>query len=237
MLGDLGPRARIAVPALVKALDKENDFPLRDEAVKALGAIAPDDPTVLRQVADLLAEESEIRTTAQKTLVKAGPRAIPVLVEKLEARWDRTGEEEILGTWGMAGPALGEIGRPALPAVLRALNDSSRRMGAAEALRVMGKQAAPDAVPALIAHAKDPDDHVRCTVFSALAAMGPAASLAIPALIAALDDPDGICAEIAASALGAIGPAARSALPALERLLQKKGSPIVKGAIERIRKP
>jgi HEAT repeat protein len=212
-LGDLGQRAKAAVPALLRATEDGNEFPLRDEAVKALGAIAPGDQTVLKRIGDLLADRSErgeLSATARKTLAKVGPPAIPVLVDKLKARWDDSDEEEINGTWGWAALALAEIGNPALPAVLQALKDPSQRMGAAEALRAMGPSAGVEAVPALISHAKDPDRHVRCSVFGALQRLGPAARQAIPILTAAARD-DPWCDQVAAQALKAVCPACPSA--------------------------
>ncbi len=182
-LGRLGPRARAAAQALLEATAQEGSYRLRAEAVKALGAIAPEDPAVLKRIADLLdyrAERGRLAATAQKTLEGIGPPAIPVLIEKLEAQWDEYGEDDILGTWGMAAPALGRIGRPALPAVLAAFEDPRRRVGAADALRVVGRAAAPEAVPVLIAHARDPDVHVRCMICSALEAMGPEAARRYP---------------------------------------------------------
>jgi HEAT repeat protein len=192
----------------MRATEFGNDFPLRDEAVKALGAIAPDDQAVLKRIADLLSDRSEngeISATARRTLAKVGAPAIPVLIDKLEARWDDSDEEEVLGTWAWAALALAEVGRPALPAVVEALRHPSRRMGAAEALRVMGQNAAVEAVPALIAHVDDPDRHVRCGVFVALQQMGPAARQAIQALTAAARE-DSQCGELAAQALQAICP-------------------------------
>jgi HEAT repeat protein len=212
-LGRLGPRAKAAVPALLRATEDGNEFPLRDEAVKALGAIAPGDPIVLKRIGDLLADRSErgeLSATARKTLAKVGPLAIPVLVDKLKARWDDLDEEEILGTWGWSASALAEIGRPALPAVLEALKDPPKRMGAVEALGAMGPGAAVEAVPALITHADDSDRHVRCSVFAALQRLGPAARQAIPVLTsAARDDP--WCDQLAAQALKAVCPACPSA--------------------------
>jgi HEAT repeat protein len=237
-LGSAGASAGAAVPALLKATADESPFQLRDEAIKALGAIAPDDPAVLERIAELLADRSErgeISATARMTLTQIGSAAIPVLTEKLEAQWDEHGEAEVLGTWGWAAFALGEIGCPALPAVLSAFAEPRKRMGAAEALRVMGSPVAGEAVPVLIAHASDDDSHVRCSVYSALEAMGPAASPAVPALVEGLDDTARMCAEKAARALGAIGPAAHEALPALDRQVHNTGSAAARRAILRIR--
>ena len=208
-LGELGARAKDAVPALLRATEPGNAFALRDEAMKALGAVAPEDQAVLRRLGDLLSdrtENGEISATARRTLAKVGAPAIPVLVEKLEARWDDSNEDELLGTWSWAAMALGEIARPALPAVLEALNDPSRRLGAVSALRSMGREVvATEAGPALIALAKDPDWRIRCDVLQTLGQIGPQTEPVIRVLTtAAREDPG--CGEVATRALSLLCP-------------------------------
>jgi HEAT repeat protein len=241
-LGKLGPRAKEAVPALIEALDPKNEDDLRKDVVRALGEIAPSDKRVIGRLAALLSELGRhpdptdrvggfLFEEVTNALAKAGPPAIPTLIEKLAIREDQFGEDE-LGTSGAAAQALGRIGLPALPALLDAIKDRSRRVGAVIALGYLGTQCASACVPALLRHVKDPDVNVRFSVYMALGKIGPAASEAVPALIAALDyersfDPmrisQGALTQqmVVIETLGQIGPKARAALPRLERLLEE----------------
>lgn len=243
-LGKLGPKAKDAVPALIDALDTKNDDDLRIDVVRALGEIAPDDKRVIARLAALLSELGGdpdptdrvggfLYEETGRTLAKAGPPAIPTLIEKLAIREDRFGEDEF-GTSGAATEALGRIGLPALPALLDALKDPSRRQSAAQAIGDIGAQGSSVSVPALLRHVDDTDEGVRSSVYNALGKIGPTASDAVPALVAALDEAGGLRFD-AVYALGRIGPAASPALPRLERLWAETGyNDQVKWAIDQI---
>jgi len=90
-----------------------------------------------------------------------------------------------------AADALARIGRPAVPALIRALSDPDPelRHQAARALSRMGPSVR-DAVPALIRALKDPDPLVRRSAARALGQVGPDAAIAIPALVEAMRSKD-----------------------------------------------
>jgi len=124
------------------------------------------------------------------------------------------------GAWSLTqmGPAAG----PAVPALVKAMEDSSPgvRGLAALALRDVEPGASAPALQALTAHLSDPDENVRMMTAQAIARQGPRAKSAIPALIALAQKPDQHphVLRSVADALGLIGPDAREALPALREL-------------------
>ncbi len=79
-----------------------------------------------------------------------------------------------------------------------------------DAVRLIGPEA-KDAVPALIAALKDPDEKVRERAAESLDRIGPAAKDAVPALIAALKDSNEDVRNKAAGALRRIDPTAKEA--------------------------
>ena len=100
-----------------------------------------------------------------------------------------------LRDWTVAETAvdsLARIGKPSLPALVRALRhrDPAMRLQAARALARMGSDAA-DAVPDLVDALADRDEQVRKQVVRALGQIGPAAEEAIPALVGQMRDTSG----------------------------------------------
>jgi hypothetical protein len=70
-LNSLGPRARVAVPALVRCLAERREFGVRQAAVHALAAIAPDDPSVKVAVFRTFADASPfVRREALQAAIK-----------------------------------------------------------------------------------------------------------------------------------------------------------------------
>ena len=83
-----------------------------------------------------------------------------------------------------AADALGRIGAPAIPELIRALQDvdPERRRRAVRVLARIGPDAA-DAVPSLIEALQDPDPFVPKAAARALGQIGPDAAAAVPALM------------------------------------------------------
>jgi HEAT repeat protein len=105
-----------------------------------------------------------------------------------------------------AGDALRKIGAAAVPSLLASLKDEKAavRLEAANALRLLFRDA-EEAVPDLIeALQTDPDIGVRHYAAKALGAVGPSAKQAIPALLAALKEPTPLVWAEAAETLGRI---------------------------------
>jgi len=90
----------------------------------------------------------------------------------------------------VAAMALGRIGRPAVPSLIRTLSnrDPQVRKQAALVLARIGPDAA-DAVPELKGLLDDPDEEVRKAAARALGQIGPAAADAVPALMRQLVEP------------------------------------------------
>ena len=112
---------------------------------------------------------------------------------------------------------LAEIGKPAVPALIEALQHEKSTYWACLALFEIGPSAA-EAGPALAKTlGNDARPEVRREAALALGAIGPASASAVPALVKALGDKENSVAAGAAFALGRIGPGAKSADAALTK--------------------
>jgi HEAT repeat protein len=191
VLGEMGPKAKVAVPALRSVI--HDGYP----------------------EGNLLIAEALWRIT------RSAKESLPVLVRALRGSppWQYTEHAQeraarILG-------ALGPRAKPAVPALRTALRDKEPevRMAAAGALwNVTGS--ARVSVPILIQElvVESPSnrgDYSRSHAAQALGQMGVDAKEAVPYLSRALRDRDGSVRLAAAQALGRLGPQARAAVPAL----------------------
>ena len=143
------------------------------------------------------------------TASKANPEEIASLIEKL-----KTNDEMELDA---AIKNLGKIGEPAIPALMKALQDKNLqvRRSAADVLRQIG----PPAIPALVKALKDSDANVRSIAAYVLGKIGAKAKTALPQLVPLLTDSNAKVRSSAASALGGIGAEAQTAVPQLVPLL------------------
>jgi HEAT repeat protein len=106
---------------------------------------------------------------------------------------------------------LAEIGKPAVPTLVRLLNREKSAYWCCIVLGEMGADAA-DAAPALVEVLQgNPRPEVRREAALALGLIGPAAADSVPALTQALGENDTAIAAGAAYALGRIGPKAKTA--------------------------
>ena len=179
-------------------------------------------------------ENPQQRVTAAYGLQFVGPAAksiMPKLVKLLK-------HEDSEVSKG-AGIALGRIGKPALPALSRALGDRDKwvRLAAARGFAKMGSAAKP-AVPLLLRALQDKWEYVRSAAATTLGQLPSAARKTVPHLIRALNDSDSSVRQDAVGALGALGPAARRAVPALKKLAGDESlKDEVEEALEKIEKP
>jgi HEAT repeat protein len=193
-LGESGPTAREAGPALIAALD-DPDFWVGEAAAVALRRITGE-------------------TEAPRERRNRGPRAAPPVAPALQSLIDRM--RDPASRW-MAIVALGEMGseaRAAVPHLIEALEDADVqvRWDAAKTLGKIGP-AAGAAVSALAALANDPSDAlVRQYAVGALGRIGKNAKGAVPSLIHALKESSMDLHVKAAEALVGIGVAAVPAL-------------------------
>lgn len=221
-IGDLGERAKKAIPALLAALEGD-EAEVRAASARALGAIGADTRAVTDALLALLeASETPVRAAAAEALGRLGlESAVPALGR---AAWQ--GPPQLARA---AVTALGRLGPPAaaeLPALVHhvlASPELATRAAAADALGRLGP-AALDALPALVWAFQEEDVErgapepgtggpwtdarwrdVRVAAAGALAVLGPDAAAAIDALRRGMYDPDEPVRVAAAAALEAIG--------------------------------
>jgi HEAT repeat protein len=187
-LGYLGPAAQSAVPCLIQVLDE----PMTGD----------------KKVDE---DKSWLRFRAIKALGRIGPAA----AEAVPKLFPETGVREPAGRGERhdMAEALGRIGKPAIPALIRALQgeDLELRFFAIGSLGEMQDEAR-EAVPALIAAL---DDLSIEAIGDTLCRIGPAAAPALPALWARLEQ-DSFELPLPLSSIG------RAAVPALVEIFRRK---------------
>jgi HEAT repeat protein len=119
-----------------------------------------------------------------------------------------------------AADALVNLGTPAIPALIEALqqSDAELRWRAASVLSDLGPEAA-SALPVLVQTLQDSDPQVRLYATIALGNMGKSAQDAVPQLVAALQDKDAYVRIYAPTALRKIGVQGTVAISALAKAL------------------
>ncbi|MCX6093410.1 MAG: HEAT repeat domain-containing protein [Candidatus Bipolaricaulota bacterium] len=228
-LGKIGPAARLAVPALVKALLR-NPGSARESIAVALGQIAYGDKKAIRALKRILRDRDMIFDAGRDTsfrssapfdaLARMGPEAIAVLADVLHTAHDSEAVHA-------AASALVENSSSAIPILIRALQDQTSSVAtrkaalqalgelgdpekmdypgvrypvAAWARGALGASARKEAVPALVHALKDQDSSVRWSAARALWRIGTDAKEAAPALMLALRQESGAVGEAAAIA-------------------------------------
>lgn len=222
VLGELGPEAKDAAPALAKALADERPE-VRLQVLIALGQIGASAesavPAILKQ---LQAKETGVQYAAAFALGNiASPKATDAL-RKLQ----KTPDEflKMLAYWGLARiyPKDPATVHQAVETLVQSLGskDERLRQGAARGLAEL--KADPQIVlPALIKLLKDPNPAVRGNVIDAIVSLGPQVT---PKLVDALQQSE--LRPVALATLIRLGPGAKSAAPALVALIRgeiKKG--------------
>jgi len=223
-LSRIGPGAKAAVPALLKALDESWQW----EAMRTDWATLPvsgPQPSGCRTCG--IPPPPGLRTAEAAWLlwqIDRHPAAMPALIKSRG-----------YGYLGLIGPEA----KAAVPVIAELLNSDTAgspvtrgsfpswfeyggtRIGVAIALWRINKH--PDAVPTLIAGLKEKTPGLRVYAINALGGIGAEAKAAVPALAEALKDEKGFVGLAAAEALGNIGPEAKAAVPALLEALKDRG--------------
>jgi len=189
-LEKLGPKAKPALPALIKGLD-DPDKQVWSNSVAAIAGLGPDAAEAIPALLDDLNSKTSRASQRQNerdqaafrtsyALTRIGPAAIAPLIEALRSddTMLRAGAAKALG--GM-GPAA----KDALPALLENLGhgDAVVTREVADALGAIGATAKPKIVEALAWK----ESRQRSTAALALAAMGKTAADTAPALLAQLE--------------------------------------------------
>jgi HEAT repeat protein len=194
-LGEYGPQAKPAIPALLKDCGRSENRQLENGRICALVRIESGDE-------------------------EAGGLLEPHLLEAVHSS-DWAVRSSALTALGevRVNPKKG------IPALLEALEDPSHPIcsAALTGLAEYGA-AAREAVPRIVALLEGNNTSIAAQAATALGRLGTNAVSAIPALIKVLDVPAFDLRLNTVAALGSFGPAARPAIPALEKLLQHSTS-------------
>lgn len=234
-LGEMGPEAEAAVPALGEMMFEDSDLISRDVAADALRNLGPKAAVLVPKLLKALEDDNDtVRNSAISSLGRLGMEAeqvVPALVKAL-------GEGP--PTRNYAATALGNFGpgaKAALPELHKALEDkdSHMRVAAAEAIWKVSQQS-KEALPVLLTALKEKspppspprggivrlDDSmlVRWKAARVLADMGPAAKEAVPALRTAAGDRSPEVRVEAALALWKVDRQADAAVEALIGVLE-----------------
>jgi HEAT repeat protein len=132
MLGNIGPGAKSAIPALIMTLKGDDDSSVRSSTAYALGEMGPEAKQAITALTEALKDQSVfVRESALRALGAMGPVAIPALIEALK---DQSEDIRI-----RAALALGNIGpeaKQAIPVLTEALKDENEyvRQYAAEVI-------------------------------------------------------------------------------------------------------
>jgi HEAT repeat protein len=235
-LGEIGPPAKQAVPALVGTI-KTREPMIQVHAALALMKVDPGNRFAMETLIGALhGTDKSASHYAVRLLAELGPAAEPAIPALIEALNDDDADMR-----RRAADALGAIGPAAavaIPALTDAIGDDYGGdviylgSGAEAALAKIG----PEAVPALAAALRHGDAGVRWEVLVALGEMGPQAKDAVPVLIELLDSEEGPDRWYAAEVLGKLGPSARQAVPALREALRDEEPQVRENAREALEK-
>ncbi|HMF18807.1 MAG TPA: HEAT repeat domain-containing protein, partial [Gemmataceae bacterium] len=164
-LGQIGPPAAAAVPALLKLFKQDEDTMVRIEAAKAVASIDPKNEPALAMLVEALNHKAgKVRKRAAECIGDLGPRGKPAVPALLKALKD----PDATVSWA-AIDALGQIGpdaEAAVPGLIEALTNASNRGAAVDALGQIGHTARP-AIPVLEKLIKGDDVSVRWAAASA----------------------------------------------------------------------
>ena len=197
-LGNIGPAAEAAVPALIAALsnsEEERMYFVPGAAAKALGQIGAAAASAVPTLIEALRKDETVMQLAVANAVKGiGPEhAIPALIPLLA---------DDKAKWG-ASHVLKEIGAVVVPAVIPCLAEEKASWGASQVLKEIGAAAVPELI-AVLNNGSRLTRHHASTTISIIGSIGSQAISAVPVLIRYLRDDDSFVRCAAAAALDKI---------------------------------
>ncbi|MCH2383222.1 MAG: HEAT repeat domain-containing protein [Pedosphaera sp.] len=241
----LGPEAKPAVPALVRALDDDQEQVFFWSAT-ALANLGPDAHEATPELIKRLRRSSrryrdQVRLRVVTALTRIGPAAVPQLIDALgnESESIRSGAARVLGNMGSdaheaaprlftlladeetylgeaAGAALGKIGPAAHPQVLEALGSDNENVRAAAAVAI-GWMSEPGEPAKRLAKRleAEPSSRVTANGLQALNRVGLPGEQLLPLLLQALDHDGDRVRHQAMNGLLSLRPDSRAAVPHL----------------------
>jgi HEAT repeat protein len=206
-LGTIGPGATSSAPHVRERL-ADPDLKVRVASARALWQITGDTtasvPVLVAALNHPNAWDSALALGAMR---EAASNAVPALIELVQ----REKVPRPLREMPVSALALGHIGVPAVPALIKITThqDSRVRTSAAIALGFVGAKAA-DAIPYLVPLLRDSNSDVRRAATLALGNIdsGQHPSVLVPALIKLANDEDIFLSSLAASTLERVDPQA-----------------------------
>jgi HEAT repeat protein len=226
-LGEMGPKAKDAVPALVNAL--ADDRPdVRREVLICLGHIGPDAKSLPAITAQLDHKDDSVKAAAVFAIAKMGPEAAPAL-PKLEQQLTTTNELlQTVAAWAVARiqPNNAAALDKSLPILVQSLTRKDAAVRTAALRALLDLRPGPDRVlPVLHRILENADPAQLDEALDALATIG---EPALPGITLALKRPESRLRAV--SILGRMGPKAASAVPALLEVYQ---DPTAGGSLRR----
>jgi HEAT repeat protein len=201
---------RELAPVFAEMLTQVEDGETRSNAASALEEFGPDAEAAIPALVAALEDQGPwVADTAERALYRLGAPAIPLLIEALENNNSEVGLRAARAL-GM----MGSDGTPAIPALTKALEDSSIRAEAALALWRIDLET-PLAAPVLLQVLRDTDPVQRRKAAAYLSHTGYDTQSTVSALRTALKDEDPYVRVWVALTLLKMMPDDRSAVAAL----------------------
>ena len=217
VLGEIGPDAAPAVPALVKLARSDKRPEVRREAILALAGIGPKAAPAVPMLIEALGEKEGLNTGAAAFALGAiGPEAKPAEA-KLKQLADSDDSSTMLGTvcgWALAriNPDDKQLLAKVLPKLVDALTSPKPEQRAAAARALAELNPDPAMLRPLLSKAMAAaGPEARDEILDAIATLG---KEAVPRLIEVLQS-DPAARPRAAAIIARIGPEAKQAVPAL----------------------
>jgi len=210
-LGSMGPDAAPSAPQLRRCL-ADPDANVRVASARALWQITGDaTASVPVLIATLNRPNAWDSALALGAMREAASNAVPALINLIQ----RERVPRPLREMPVSALALGQIGMPAVPALIEITthHEARVRMSAAIALGLVGAKAEP-AIPHLVPLLRDSDGDVRRAATLAVGSIdsGEHASALVPALIRLANDEDIFLSSLATSTLERVDPEAAASV-------------------------
>ncbi|HTQ39576.1 MAG TPA: HEAT repeat domain-containing protein [Pirellulales bacterium] len=212
-LADAGPKAKAAVPELIRVVQEQDKHPaVRREAIMALAAIGPDSKSAGPQLVKALSDQQyAVRYAAALAVGQIGIKdAAPQLAQQLDSDDPFL---KMISAWALAkiNPDDKAGVQRAVSLLVTGLKDPNQHVRGAAARGLLELHAPQEMVISAMSDLlADKDPEVRGNVVDALSSLGEAA---VPRLIKALQNDD--MQALAVEVLRRLGPKAKDAVPAL----------------------